>query len=158
LHNIKILLEKGLNLNLHNDLGETPLYIAISKSNIELIKLLIKYEPSTNLIKKIIHSEIIDSINKDMNYLNSIDIENISSFKNKNIFDEIQNYNGEIISIINNEEKNVSKNKNKKVNKSLIINNKKLLNKKIDNIYTKTQKILNESDLLECFSQKISLR
>ena len=36
--------------------------------------------------KKIIHSEIIDCINKDMNYLNSIDIENISSSKNKNIF------------------------------------------------------------------------
>ena len=106
------------------------------------------------IIKKIIHSEIIDCINKDMNYLNSIDIENISSFKNKNIFDEIQNYNGEIISIINNEEKSVSINNNKKVNKSLNINNKKLLNKKIDNIYTITQKILNESDLLECLSPK----
>ena len=101
---------------MHNDLGETPLYIAILKSNIELIKLLIKYEPSTNITtekdgytamnyaeisgnkkiiqliddlnennKKIIHSEIIDCINKDMNYLNSIDIENISSSKNKNI-------------------------------------------------------------------------
>ena len=91
-----------------------------------------------------------------MNYLNSIDIENISSFKNKNIFDEIQNYNGETTSIITNEEKSVSinKNNNNKVNKSLNINNKKLLNKKIDNIYTITQKILNKSDLLECFSPK----
>ena len=186
LHNIKLLLDKGLSINYQNDLGETPLHIAISKGNIELIKLLIKYEPSTNIStkkdgytamnyaeisgnpkiiqliddlneknkKKIIHSEIVDYINKDMNYLNSIDIKNISSFKNKNIFDEIQNYNGEIISIITNEEKNASINKNNNTIGNININNKKLLNKKIDNIYTITQKILNESDLSETFSPK----
>ena len=49
INNVKILLENGLSVNCQNNLGETPLHIAISKNDIELIKLLIKYEPYTNL-------------------------------------------------------------------------------------------------------------
>ena len=49
INNVKILLENGLSVNCQNNLGETPLHIAISKNDLELIKLLIKYEPYTNL-------------------------------------------------------------------------------------------------------------
>ena len=49
INNVKILLENGLSVNCQNNLGETPLHIAISKNDIELIRLLIKYEPYTNL-------------------------------------------------------------------------------------------------------------
>ena len=49
INNVKILLENGLSVNCQNNLGETPLHIAISKNDIELIKLLIKYEPYTDL-------------------------------------------------------------------------------------------------------------
>ena len=49
LNNVKILLDNGLSVNCQNDLGETPLHIAIAKNDLELINLLIKYEPNTNL-------------------------------------------------------------------------------------------------------------
>ena len=49
LNNVKILLNNGLSVNCQNDLGETPLHIAIAKNDFELIKLLIKYEPDTTL-------------------------------------------------------------------------------------------------------------
>ena len=116
INNIKVLLDNGLKVNCQNDLGETPLHIAISKNDIELIQLLIKYEPNTNLVThkdgltamnyaeisgnkkiikiieelnetnkiKLIKSEIIDYINKDMNNLNSTNIEDISAFININ--------------------------------------------------------------------------
>ena len=183
---IKILIDNGLNVNCQNDLGETPLHIAISKNNIELIKLLIKYEPKTNLLtykdgltatnyakilgnkkiikiiedlneknkKKLIKSEIIDYINKDMNNLKSINIEDLNSFTNiNNNFDEIQNYNGEIISILSNEEKSNSI-INKNVNKKIMLNNKNK-NCNINNI---TSKILNESELCEYISPKNTIK
>ena len=182
LNNIKTLLDNGLNVNCQNDLGETPLHIAISKNDIELVKLLIKYEPKTNLVThkdelsamnyatingnkeiikliedlneknkiKLIKSEIIDYINKDMNNLNSINIDDIY-----NNFDEIQiqNYNGEIISIIANEEKsnNII---NKNVNKQIMLNNKN----KNDYINNITHEILNESDLCENISPKNTIK
>ena len=49
LNNIKILLENGININCQNNKGETPLHIAILKKNIELINILVRYEPDTNL-------------------------------------------------------------------------------------------------------------
>ena len=49
LNNVKILLDNGLSVNCQNNLGQTPLHIAIEKNDIELINLLIKYEPSTSL-------------------------------------------------------------------------------------------------------------
>lgn len=139
LNNVKILLEKGLSVNCQNDLGETPLHIAIAKNDIDLIKLLIKYEPDTSLStdkdgftavnyaeilgnkniikminelneinkKKLIKSEIIDYINKDMSNIENI--EDINFFINKdNNFDKIQNYNGEKMSILANEEQSNS--------------------------------------------------
>ena len=152
LNNVKILLENGLSVNYQNELGETPLHIAISKNDIGLIELLIKYEPNTNLktkndgftvmnyaeiqnnkkvikmiedlIKKeLIKSEIINYINKDMNNIKTIEPDDISLFLDiDNNLEEIQNYNGEIISIID-EEDNISKNKN---NNKKFMNNKKI--------------------------------
>ena len=49
LNNIKILLENGININCQNNKGETPLHIAILKKDIELINILVRYEPDTNL-------------------------------------------------------------------------------------------------------------
>ena len=191
--NIKILLENGLNVNCQNDLGETPLHIAIAKNDVELIKLLIEYEPDTSLTtekddftalnyaeisgnkkiikiiteldeknkKKLIKSEIIDYINRDMNDINNIPIDNISNFVNKNSnFEEIQNYNGERMSIVTEEEQNQntiltnnSKIKNEK-------NNSNKINKinKNDNIITLTKKILNNSDYSEGISPKNTIK
>lgn len=49
LNNIKILLAKGININCQNNKGETPLHIAILKKDIELINILVRYEPDINL-------------------------------------------------------------------------------------------------------------
>ena len=49
LKNVKKLLDHGLNVNCQNNIGETPLHIAIAKNDIKLIKLLIKFEPDTSL-------------------------------------------------------------------------------------------------------------
>ena len=158
INNVKILLENGFDVNCQNIMGETPLHIAIAKRNIELIKLLIKYEPDTTLCtiknnstvmdyaeisndnqiitlinklnfinnKKIIKSEIADYINQNMaivnsssdssvskinsikNNSNNINIFSSNNIKDKNFY-EIQNYNGEKISIISNDENNTQK-------------------------------------------------
>ena len=196
-NNVKILLENGLSVNCQNNLGETPLHVAISKNDIELIKLLVKYEPYTNLttdkdnltvmnyaeirgnkniiklindlneinIKKKIKSEIIDYINKDMNNMNNLDFSNISNLINKNDdIEQIQNYNGEIISIVANEEASnsiINSHINKNVNiKSLKkINNNKDNKDNKDNIKnTITQTIINESDFCEDISPKNTIK
>ena len=46
---VQILLENNLDINSRNELGETPLHIAIAKNDIELIKLLKEYKPKTNI-------------------------------------------------------------------------------------------------------------
>jgi len=191
INNVKILLENGLSVNCQNNLGETPLHIAISKNDIELIKLLIKYEPYTNLstdkdnltvmnyaeirgnkiiiklindlneinIKKKIKSEIIDYINKDMNNMNNLDFSNLSSFMNKNDdIEQIQNYNGEIMPIVNNEEVSNSI-INNHINKDVNIKSLKKLNNNKDNIKnTITQTIINESDFCEDISPKNTIK
>ena len=191
INNVKILLENGLSVNCQNNLGETPLHIAISKNDIELIKLLIKYEPYTNLstdkdnltvmnyaeirgnkiiiklindlneinIKKKIKSEIIDYINKDMNNMNNLDFSNLSSFMNKNDdIEQIQNYNGEIMPIVNNEEASNSI-INNHINKDVNIKSLKKLNNNKDNIKnTITQTIINESDFCEDISPKNTIK
>ena len=190
-NNVKILLENGLNVNCQNNLGETPLHIGISKNDIELIKLLIKYEPYTNIstdkdnltamnyaeirgnkiiiklindlneinIKKKIKSEIIDYINKDMNNMNNLDFSSISSLMNKNDdIEQIQNYNGEIMSIVNNEEASssiINTNINKNVN---IKSFKKINNNKDNSKNTITQTIINESDFCEDISPKNTIK
>jgi hypothetical protein len=181
LNNVKLLLENGLSVNCQNVLGETPLHIAILKNDIDLIKLLIKYEPNTNLTtdkngltmmnyaeirknkkiikmiedlieknkKELIKSEIIDYINKDMNNINQIVNEDINTFITKNNIEEIQNYNGEKLTIINEEENNT-------INRNENTNNSKLnhKNNKNDNKCTITQTILNESGFCEEISPK----
>ena len=193
INNVKILLENGLSVNCQNNLGETPLHIAISKNDLELIKLLIKYEPYTNLstdkdnltvmnyaeirgnktiiklindlneinIKKKIKSEIIDYINKDMNNMNGLDFSNISSLMNKNDdIDQIQNYNGEIMSIVNNDNEEASSSIiNNHINKNVNIKSLKKINNNKDNIKnTITQTIINESDFCEDISPKNTIK
>ena len=48
---VRILLENDFDINSQNNLGETPLHIAVAKNDIELIKLLIEYNPISQLIK-----------------------------------------------------------------------------------------------------------
>ena len=186
LSNVKILLENGLSVNCQNDFGETPLHIAISRNDIELVKLLVKYEPNMSLStykdnfnalnyaeirgnkkiiklindlneknnQKLIKSEIIDYINKDMKNIDNIDCSNLSSFVNKNNnFDEIQNYNGEKISIMTNEDEN-----NSITNNNLNINIGEISNKSIKNKKIKTLEILNESDFCEDITPKNTIK
>ena len=187
LNNVKILLDNGLSVNCQNNLGQTPLHIAIEKNDIELINLLIKYEPSTSLStdkdkltvmnyakmrgnkniikiiynlneknkKKLIKSEIIDYINKDMKKINNIGIDDIRPFiKKDNDFEEIQNYKGEKVPfMINDEFKNRSNNNNNQN-----VSNKKLLNNVDNNENIITATILNESNLSEEISPKNTIK
>ena len=176
---VRILLENDLDVNSQNNLGETPLHIAVAKNDIELIKLLIEYNPKTNIatykdgltavnyaeisgnknvykiikelneknIKEDIKNEIKDYINIDMDniIMNSDNNKDNSSslfFKtDKFNYEQIQNFNGEKISIITDSD----------INSSLLNNN---LNKNnisnYDNKYINTQQtIINESDYNE---------
>ena len=176
---VRILLENDIDVNSQNNLGETPLHIAVAKNDIELIKLLIEYNPKTNIatykdgltavnyaeisgnknvykiikelneknIKEEIKNEIKDYINIDMDniIMNSDNNKDNSSslfFKtDKYNYEQIQNFNGEKISIITDSD----------INSSLLNNN---LNKNnisnYDNKYINTQQtIINESDYNE---------
>lgn len=192
LQNVKILLEGKIDVNNQNDLGETPLHIAIAKNDIELIKLLIKYKPEINIAtykdnltalnyaeicgnkiiikmikelnesykKRKIKNEIVDyinggmnniknEINSTMNDISNNDIFKDSSYsfisKNNTNLEQIQNYNGEKISIITSSD----------MNNSILTNhlNKNISNTKIGNFsenkYLNTQTIINESDYEE---------
>ena len=46
---LKIILENKFNINYQNELGETLLHVAIAKSDIKLINLLLKYSPNKNI-------------------------------------------------------------------------------------------------------------
>lgn len=103
--------------------------------------------------KKIIKSEIVDFINKDMVSINIKNLSNISSFVNINNkdFDEIKNYDGEKLSIIANDDlsnnlisSNINKNI-KNVNKEILYNDKNF-----SNINT----IINDSELYDDISPK----
>jgi len=186
LHNVKILLENGFDVNCQNELGETPLHIAIAKNDIELIQLLIKYDPDISITnykdkfnamnyaeicgnkdiieiikvlyeknkKQEIKNEIVEYINNDMNNLN----ENIKNYLIKdsgsfllsrnnitNNLDQIQNYNGEIVSMFVDEDKSISSASNnliKNIQSSKKVNNN-------ESKYINTQTIINESDFCE---------
>ena len=190
LNNVKILLDNGFSVNCQNDLGETPLHIAIAKNDLELINLLIKYEPNTNLStdkdeftalsyaeirgnqniikiindlneknkKKLIKSEIINYINKDLSKINNIGINDISSFVGKNNdFEEIQNYNGEKMSIMANED-SINNINNNNINKNLNNNCNNVLENVNNKKQTISQTILNESDLCEDISPKNTIK
>ena len=188
LNNVKILLNNGLSVNSQNDLGETPLHVAIVKNDFKLIKLLIKYEPDTTLStdkdnftamkyaeiqgnksiikiiydlneKNMIKSEIINYINKDMSKINNIEIDNISSYMRKeNDFEEIEKYNGEIISILGNEEVSNNINNKNHVNKKINKNINKKIRELKNNKDTITLTILNQSDLCEDISPKKTIK
>ena len=49
---VKILLENKFDVNKQNELGETPLHIAVAKNDIELVKLFIEKEPRVDLVTK----------------------------------------------------------------------------------------------------------
>ena len=118
LNNVKILLENGININCQNKIGETPLHIAIFKKDIELIKVLVRYDPDITLstykdnltVKK--YAE--NSQNKYIiNIINDLDEKNkkklvkseVINYINKDM-DNIDNENLSNISIFVNENNN----------------------------------------------------
>ena len=176
---VKILLENNIDINSQNNLGETPLHIAVAKNDIKLIKLLIEYNPKTNIatykdgltvmnyaeiggnndifkiikelneknIKEEIKNEIKDYINIDMDNIimnndNNKDCSSSLFYKSDKFnYEQIQNFNGDKISIITDSD----------INSSLLNNN---LNKNnasnYENKYINTQQtIVNESDYNE---------
>ena len=183
LQSVKIFLENDLDINRQNDQGETPLHIAVSRDDINLVNLLVKYGPDPSITeykdnftvvnyakikgnkliikiiedlyerhnKQEIQNEIVNYINNGMNDVN----DNMNSFLNKNnnslfmsrndTYLEIQNYNGDVGSIITDE--------NKSINSFSSHLNKNNPNSKIKNIneskYVNTQTIINESDYYE---------
>ena len=127
--NVKILLEHKFDINRQNELGETPLHIAVAKNDEELVKLIIKHEPRTDLLTNkdgftvMNYAEICGNSNiiklvDDLNQKNfknkiksevvdlikkdmmNININNMSCFSKSKNFDEITKYNGEKISAI----------------------------------------------------------
>ena len=178
---VRILLENDFDINSQNNLGETPLHIAVAKNDIELIKLLIEYNPKTNIatykdgltvmnyaeigrnkiiykiikelneknIKEEIKNEIKDYINIDMDNIimnndNNKDTSSSLFYKTDRFnynYEQIQNFNGEKISIITDSD----------INSSLLNNN---LNKNNASNYENKcintqQTIINESDYSE---------
>jgi len=94
-----------------------------------------------------------------MNNMNNLDFSNLSSFINKNDdIEQIQNYNGEIMPIVNNEEVSNSI-INNHINKDVNIKSLKKLNNNKDNIKnTITHTIINESDFCEDISPKNTIK
>ena len=181
INNVKILLDHKFDINHQNELGETPLHIAVAKNDEELVKLIIKHEPRTDLVtnkdnftvmnyaeicgnntiielvgdlnqknlKNKIKSEVVDLIKKDMMNMNVNNISTFSGFsKNKN-FDEIQNYNGEKISTILNDDTNNNISPTSKIPNKMNIkiqNNEKNCNNTIT--------IINDSESFDDISPK----
>ena len=180
INNVKILLEHNFDVNRQNELGETPLHIAIAKNDEELVKLIIQYEPKTDLVtnkdnfsvinyaeicgnktiikivnelnlkntKNKIKSEVVDFIQKDLLNMNVNELNNLSYIsKNKNL-DEIQNYNGEAISMIKDED---SSNNIISDNLSKNITNKY---RKDDKNYNYSTTIINDSEFYDDVNPK----
>ena len=170
---VQILLENNLDINSRNELGETPLHIAIAKNDIELIKLLEEYNPKTNIgtykdgltamnyaeicgnkniykiIKELNEENIKEEIKNEIKDCINNDMENIiiNGDVSKN-FEQIKNFNGEKISIITDSDTNNS-NLNNNFNQISDINNNSIY----ENKYINTQKtIINESDYNEDIS------
>jgi len=168
---VQILLENNLDINSRNELGETPLHIAIAKNDIELIKLLMEYDPKTNigtykdnltavkyaelcgnknifkLIKKLHENNIKEEIKNEVRDCINNDIDNIEINSDTKNFEQIQNFNGEKISIITDSDINSSSlynNFNKNSNNNSIHENNKYFNTQ--------QTIINESDYNEDIS------
>ena len=183
--NVKILLKHNLDINKQNELGETPLHIAIAKNDVELVKLLIQHEPRIDLVtkkdgfsifnyaqicgnnsilkminelieknlKNKINSEIVDFIQKDMIKIDDNNLSNLNSIVYNNInFDEIENYEGEKISMMLNDDSIISNNLNKNIN-----NNKSKREEKGCN-NNKSNLIINESELYDDISPKNNIK
>ena len=184
INNVKILLEHKFDINRQNELGETPLHIAVAKNDEELVNLIIKHDPRTDLVtnkddftvmnyaeicgnnniikliddlnqknlKNKIKSEVVDFIKKDMKNINITNISNISCFSKDKNFDEIQNYNGEKISTILNDDTNNNINSISKIPNQM---NNKIQNDEKDCTNTiNTIIITNDSDPFEVVSPR----
>ena len=85
---VKILLENNLDINSRNELGETPLHIAVAKNDIKLIELLLEYEPKTNIAT---YKDNLTVMNYAEIYGNKIIYKIIKELNQKNIKEEIKN-------------------------------------------------------------------
>ena len=85
---VRILLENDLDINSQNNLGETPLHIAVAKNDIELIKLLIEYNPKTNIAT---YKDGLTVMNYAEIGRNKIIYKIIKELNEKNIKEEIKN-------------------------------------------------------------------
>ena len=170
---VQILLDNNLDVNSRNELGETPLHIAIAKNDIKLIKLLLEYDPKTNIATykdnltvmnyaEIYGNKIIYKMIKELNQ-NNLKEEIKNDIKDCIIIgmDDIDNDNKESNSLFYSSDKNnidaiqnfngekISIVTDSDINFSTLNNN---LNKNINssNIYISTQQtIINESDYNE---------
>ena len=118
LNYITLLLNNHLSINSQNELGETPMHIAISKKNINLIKLLMEYNPILTLktykdklscydyaeisgeeeIKNILNAKSNPSKDIDLklkSFINNIDIKLSVSSLESGVKRELLNYCGE---------------------------------------------------------------
>ena len=119
LNYISLLLDNHLSINFQNEIGETPIHIAIKKKNIQLIKLLMEKSPNLSIttykdklscynyadisqddeIKNIIYNKISDSkeINSKLkSFINGIETKNTLSSIESGTKNELLNYCGEI--------------------------------------------------------------
>ena len=119
LNYISLLLDNHLSINFQNEIGETPIHIAIKKKNIQLIKLLMEKSPNLSIttykdklscynyadisqddeIKNIIYNKI--SYSKEINsklksFINGIETKNTLSSIESGTKNELLNYCGEI--------------------------------------------------------------
>ena len=183
--NVKILLKNNLDINKQNEIGETPLHIAIAKNDVELVKLLIQHEPRTDLVtkkdgfsifnyaqicgnnsilnlinelieknsKKKIKSEIVDFIQQDMIQINDNNLSNLNSIVYNNInTDEIENYEGENISMMLNDDSIISNNLSKNANNNKSRKEEKGCNNTINTL------IINESEVYDDISPKNTIK
>ena len=183
--NVKILLKNNLDINKQNEIGETPLHIAIAKNDVELVKLLIQHEPRTDLVtkkdgfsifnyaqicgnnsilnminelieknsKKKIKSEIVDFIQQDMIQINDNNLSNLNSIVYNNInTDEIENYEGENISMMLNDDSIISNNLSKNNNNNKSRKEEKGCNNTINTL------IINESEVYDDISPKNTIK
>ena len=183
--NVKILLKNNLDINKQNEIGETPLHIAIAKNDVELVKLLIQHEPRTDLVtkkdgfsifnyaqicgnnsilnminelieknsKKKIKSEIVDFIQQDMIQINDNNLSNLNSIVYNNInTDEIENYEGENISMMLNDDSIISNNLSKNNNNIKSRKEEKGCNNTINTL------IINESEVYDDISPKNTIK
>ena len=183
--NVKILLKNNLDINKQNEIGETPLHIAIAKNDVELVKLLIQHEPRTDLVtkkdgfsifnyaqicgnnsilnminelieknsKKKIKSEIVDFIQQDMIQINDNNLSNLNSIVYNNInTDEIENYEGENISMMLNDDSIISNNLSKNKNNNKSRKEEKGCNNTINTL------IINESEVYDDISPKNTIK